>query len=210
MKLKYRIFYFILPVLFLVNCSSRPVERNYFVIDYNPVPTDQRLLLDTPLPYSVEISDTRVSRVYDRSQIVYRYSAHKLEYSANDLWAVRLSSAIPDVLTKHFARYNTFALTQRDFLVERPDYELVSHVNRIELLKSEYYRAVSVNMDIFLRRGDDLTYLVRHSFDREYEVFTDDLEMFVQNLSRIIKEEVDIFIEKVLYHFEVLQDEEEE
>jgi uncharacterized lipoprotein YmbA len=186
------------------------VERNYFVIDYNPVPTDQRLLLDTPLPYSVEISDTRVSRVYDRSQIVYRYSAHKLEYSANDLWAVRLSSAIPDVLTKHFARYNTFALTQRDFLVERPDYELVSHVNRIELLKSEYYRAVSVNMDIFLRRGDDLTYLVRHSFDREYEVFTDDLEMFVQNLSRIIKEEVDIFIEKVLYHFEVLQDEEEE
>lgn len=203
----------LLPLIFLVaallSCSSTPVERNYYIIDYNPVPSNSALLIERALPYRVQVPDSRISRVYDRSQVVFRYSAHRIEYSAYDLWAVRLSSAIPDALTKHLSRYNTFAVTQRDFLIERPDYEVITFVNRIELLKSDYYKAVSINMDMFLRGGHDLTYLVRHSFDREYEVFTDEVEIFVQNLSRIIKEETDLFIEKILYYFDVLPVEEE-
>ncbi len=194
----------------IISCGTQPAERNYFVLDYSPVPEDQRLILDRPLPYRVQVPDSRISRVYDRSQVIFRYSAHKIEYSANDLWAVRLSSAIPDLMTKHLTAYNTFSVVQRDFLIERPDFEVITFVNKIELLKSEFYQAVNINMNIFLRHGPDLTYLVRHSFDREHEVYSEDVEIFVQNLSRIIKEETDMFIEKVLYHFEVLQDETEE
>ncbi len=207
--MKIKTFFLLLTAIVILSCSSPPAERNYYIIDYNPVPTDTRLVLDNPLPYRVQVPDSRISRVYDRSQIVFRYSAHRIEYASHDLWAVRLSSAIPDVLTKHFARYNTFSVTQRDFLTERPDYEVITNINRIEMLRSEYFRAVSISMDIYLRRGHDLHYLVQHSFDREYEIFSDEVEIFAQNLSRIIKEETDLFIEKVLYHFEVLKDEED-
>lgn len=206
--MKFRFLLPLLLVLLIVSCAYPPLDRNYYSIEYNPVPDDPRLVLDTPLPYNVQIPNSRISRVYDRSQIVFRYSAHRLEYSANDLWALRLSSAIPDVLTRHFNRYNIFIQTQRDFLVERPDYEVITFVNNIEMLRSEQYRAVNLNMDMFLRRGDDLTYLVRHSFAREYELYTDDVEIFVQNLSRILKEENDVFIEKILYYFDVLNNEE--
>ncbi len=204
--MKVKILILLILATILISCGSVPIERQYYIIDYNPVPTNPQLILTTPLPYRVQVPDSRVSRVYDRSQVVFRYSSHRIEYSAIDLWAVRLSSAIPDVLTKHFLQYNTFAVTQRDFLIERPDYEVISFINRVELLKSDYYKAIYLDMDIFLRRGPDLAYIVRHSFNREYEVYTDDVEIFVQNLSRIIKEETDIFIEKVLIYFDVLPD----
>jgi len=206
--MKIRTFSLLFITVLILSCSSPPVERNYYIIDYNPVPNNTSLVLDNPLPYRVQVPDSRVSRVYDRTQIVFRYSAHRIEYAPHDLWAVRLSSAIPDVLTKHFTRYNTFSVTQRDFLTERPDYEVITSINRIEMLRSEYFRAVSISMDIYLRRGHDLHYLVQHSFDREYEIFSDEVEIFTQNLSRIIREETDLFIEKVLYQFEVLKDEE--
>ena len=206
--MKCKMFSILLLGAVLLSCSSRRVDRQYYIIDYNPVPSNPHLILTEPLPYKVQVPDSRISRVYDRSQVVFRYSAHRVEYSADDLWAVRISSAIPDILTKHFLLYNTFALIQRDFLIVRPDFEVITFVNRIELLKSDYYKAVYLDMDFFLRRGPDLVYLVGHSFNREQEVFTDEVEIFVQNLSRIIKEETDIFIEKVLLHFEALQQEE--
>lgn len=202
------LFILTLLILFILGCGSRPSGRNYYVIDYNPVPENPQLILEQPLPYKVQVPDSRISRVFDRSQVVFRYSPHRIEYSSNDLWAVRLSTAIPDVLTKHFVLYNTFSVTQREFLVERPEFEIVTLINEIQLLQSEYYQAVHINMDMLLRRGDDLTFLVRHSFNREHEVFTDDVEISVQNLSHMIREETDIFIEKILYHFGILHDDE--
>ncbi|MBW6515848.1 MAG: PqiC family protein [Candidatus Cloacimonetes bacterium] len=202
--MKVKILSLLILILVVLGCSTKRVERKYYIIDYNPVAKNPNLILSTPLPYKVQIPDSRISRVYDRTQVVFRYSAHRIEYSANDLWAVRLSSAIPDILIKHFIQYNIFSVTQRDFVIERPDYEVITFVNRLELLKSDYYKAIYLDMDIFLRRGSDLVYLVRHTFHREHEVYSDDVEIFVQNLSRIIKEETDIFIEKVLNHFEIL------
>jgi len=201
--MKLKILSLLILILVVLGCSTKRVERKYYIIDYNPVAANPNLILSTPLPYKVQIPDSRISRVYDRTQVVFRYSAHRIEYSANDLWAVRLSSAIPDILIKHFIQYNIFSVTQRDFIIERPDYEVITFVNRLELLKSDYYKAIYLDMDIFLRRGSDLEYLVRHTFHREHEVYSDDVEIFVQNLSRIIKEETDIFIEKVLNHFEI-------
>lgn len=196
-------------LLLLGGCSSAPIERNYYVVDYNPVSSDLQYVLFEPLPFRVQVPDSRISKIYDRSQVVFRHSAHKIEYAPYDLWAVRLSSAIPDAMTNHLVRYNTFTVTQRDFLVEKPDYEVVTYINRLEFLKSDYYKAVHLDMDIFLRQGSDLTYLVRHSFNREDEVYSDDIEIFVQQLSKTVKEETDSFIEKILFYFNVLGDDEE-
>lgn len=198
-----------LLILILMSCSTPPVERSYYVIDYSPVPDDPKLILSNPIPYRVEVSNSRISRVYDRNQLVFRYSQHQIEYSSTDLWAVRLSSAVPDVITNHLIRYNTFMTTQRDFLIERPHYEVITNVNQIEMLQSDFYYGAHVSMDIILRRAEDMEYVVRHSFNREMELFSDNIEVFVQQTSNIIKEETDIFIEKVLRHFERLTDDDE-
>ncbi len=96
--------------------------------------------------------------------------------------------------------------SQRDFLIERPQYEVVTIVSQIEMLQSEFYSGAHISMDIILRRAEDMEYIVRHSFDREIELFTDNVEMFVQQCSNIIKEETDTFIEKVLLHFDRITD----
>lgn len=194
-------------VLFISGCSTPPVERNYYIINYSPVPQNPNLILDQPLPYRVEVSNSRISRIYDRSQLVFRYSHHKIEYANNELWAVRLSSSIPDAITNHLVRYNTFATTQRDFLIERPHYEVVTSVNQLEMLQSELYFGAHISMDIFLRRTEDMEYIARHSFNRETELYSDNVEFFVQQISNIIKEETDIFIEKVLRSFNLFTDE---
>jgi uncharacterized lipoprotein YmbA len=198
-----------ITLLLVIGCSTPPIERNYYVVDYNPVPNNPKLILSEALPFRVQVPDSRISKIYDRSQLVFRHSAHKIEYSPYDLWAVRLSSAIADAMTNHFVRYNTFSVTQRDFLIEKPDYEIVTNINRLEFLKSDYYKAVHLDMDVFLRKGSDLSYLTRHSFNREVEVYSDEVEIFVQQLSKIVKEETDLFIEKVLIHFDALQVNEE-
>jgi uncharacterized lipoprotein YmbA len=200
------LFPILIATFIVTGCSTPPIERNYYIVDYYPETANEALILDTPLPYLVQVPNSRVSRVYDRAQLVFRYSQHRIEYSAYDLWAVRLSSAVPDAITNHLSKYKTFATTQRDFLMERPQYEVVTNLNRVEMLKSDMFNAVSINMDISLRRADDLEYMVRHSFSREYEIFSDDAEVYAQNLSRIIKEEMDVFIGKVLVHFDVMDE----
>lgn len=196
----------IIPVLMVAlliagSCSHTPIIRSYYILEYSPVALGLSLP-ENPLPYTVQVSDARIARIYDRSQIVGRYSANKIEYLDNDLWAVRLSSAVPDLIINHFNAYSLFVLTDRDFITQRPDYEVILNISRIERLQSEYYRAAHLNMELLLRRGDDLSNLVRHSFEREDEIFSDDVEIFVQKLSYIIKEETDRFVIKILDFFE--------
>ncbi len=68
-----------LLVMLVTSCSTPLIERDYYVIDYSPVPDNPNLILTNPLPYRVEVSNSRISRVYDRSQLVFRHSQHKIE-----------------------------------------------------------------------------------------------------------------------------------
>ncbi len=190
-----------LILIAVFGCTQLTVSRNYFILDYNPIIENPKLSLAKPLPYSVQVMDSRMPRTYDRSQIVIRYSAHKLSYSSQNIWAVRLSYLIPDLINKQIKSYNIFEQTQREYLENRPDYEIITYVNRVELFKNDFYTAAHLSMDYYLRKSDNHDNVVKYSFDIEQEISKNGMDLFAQKISNLIKEQTDKFLVKTIDYF---------
>lgn len=192
--------------LAITSCGKVIISRNYYVLDYNPVLENQAFALTKPFPFSIEVVESRMPRTYDRSQMVIRYSAHKLDYSAENIWAVRLSSAVPDLINNHINKYGLFDRCQREYLDSRPDYEIVTYLNRIELIQNKLYKAVHLSIDYYLRQSDDRNFAVKYSADREIEIpQTADMDIFAKTVSDILKEETDNFLLKAVDYFKNLK-----
>ncbi len=195
----------ILMILMTFGCTKLNLARNYFILDYNPIIENPKLSLAKPFPYSVQVVDSRMPRTYDRSQIVIRYSAHKLSYSSQNIWAVRLSYLIPDLINKQIKSYNIFAQTQREYLEDRPDYEIITYVNRVEMFKNEYYTAAHLSMDYYLRKSDSHDDLIKYSFDIEKQISQEGMDIFAKKISNLLKEQTDIFLVKTIDYFQSLE-----
>lgn len=186
----------------LIGCAAREiVERNYYVLEYYQHSEKEELKQEKPLDLSVLVLDTKIPQTYDRRQIVLRHFGPKITYSDNDIWAVQLQDEIPGLITKRLNRYNIFKQVQREFLNERPDYTLSTSINNIELSESEYVRQARLNIDFYLSKGEQESYLIHHSVNREEELFDESVETFVQKINDLILEETDNFIQKTLHYF---------
>jgi ABC-type uncharacterized transport system auxiliary subunit len=194
----------LLIILMMFGCAKLSLSRNYFILDYNPIIENPKLSIAKPFPYSVQVMDSRMPRTYDRSQIVIRYSAHKLSYSTQNIWAVRLSYLIPDLINKQIKSYNIFSQTQREYLEERPDYEIITYVNRVELFKNEYYTAAHLSMDYYLRKSNNHDDIIKYSFDIEQQIAQNGMDIFAQKISNLLKDHTDIFLIKVIDYFDSL------
>ena len=187
-------------------CAKLSLTRNYFILDYNPIIENPKLSLAQPLPFSVQVMDSRIPRIYDRSQIVIRYSAHKLSYSTQNIWAVRLSYLIPDLINNQIRNYNIFDQTQREYLESRPDYEIVTNVNRVELFSNQFYTAAHLSMDFYLRKNSSHENLVKYSFDIEKQIPAKGMDLFAKKISELLKSQTDIFLIKTIDYFHSLED----
>lgn len=190
-----RIYLAVLLLLLLAACFKLTVARNYYILDYISVLDKPELSLAKPLPFAVVVRDAQLPRTYDRTQMVIRHSAHRIDYSSNDLWAVRLSDAVPDLINDQINSYHLFKNCQREYLDNRPDYEIVVHLNRIELFQSPGYRAVNLNMDYYLQASDSRDYLLKYTLTKEEEVPEgQDMDIFARKASELIKEGTDQFL----------------
>ena len=191
--------------MMISGCAKLSLTRNYFILDYNPIIENPKLSLAKPLPYSVQVMDSRMPRTYDRSQIVIRYSAHKLSYSSQNIWAVRLSYLIPDLINKQIKSYNLFAQTQREYLEDRPDYEIITYVNRVELFKNDFYTAAHLSMDFYLRKSNSHDNIIKYSFDIEKQISEKGMDIFAKKISNLLKDQTDIFLVKTIDYFHSLE-----
>lgn len=191
----------ILALLFA--CGTVIKVRNYYVLFYNPIAQNAKLILDQPLPYTIEIADSKVPKTYDKYQMVVRRSAHRINYSNTDLWAVRVSDSVPDLLNNHINRYNIFTRCQREYLDEKPDLELVTYIKQIEMFKNKKYQSVHLQMEYSLRKVGQEKPIVNHSVDIEQEITpTNDMDIFARKISDMLKKSTDEFLVKTIEFFE--------
>ena len=187
---------------FWISCSTKSIHRQYFILDYRPVLQDSALSIKKPLPYKVQVRTMKIPRTFDRVGIVVRYSTHQLDYYRYQLWAIRPQIIVSDLIAEHISNYNIFQSCQREFLEERPDFEIIGVIDAIEKFDNEAYTAAHLAMKLYLRTYDGYENILSHEFDREEEMPVFRMELFAKKLSDILQEEVDVFIGKIVDHFD--------
>jgi hypothetical protein len=180
---------------------TKAIHPKYFILDYRPVLRDTSLTINPPIPRKVQVQTMKIPRTFDRVNIVVRYSAHRLDYYRYNLWAIRPQTTISDLIAQHISEYGIFKQCQREFLDERPDYEIVGTIEAIEKFDHETYTAAHFAMTMYLRTYDGYETLMAHEFDREEEMPVFRMELFAKKISDILEEEVDNFIRKIIQHF---------
>ena len=200
MRLYIKLFFILLFViiLFWLNCSTKSIYRQYFILDYRPVLQDSTLKIEKPLPYKVQVRTMKIPRTFDRVGIVVRYSTHQLDYYRYQLWAIRPQIVVSDLIARHISNYNVFQSCQREFLEERPDFEIIGVIDAIEKFDNEAYTAAHFAMKLYMRTYDGYENILSHEFDREEEMPVFKMELFAKKLSDILQEEVDVFIGKIV------------
>lgn len=191
----------ILTSLSVVSCVRDVPYTKYFILEYNPIIKDQTLKIDNPFPCSIKVSDMEIPRSYDSVRIVARYSSHQVNYYRYNLWAVRPHIVIADLMAKHFNSYELFERCQREFLDERPDYEVVGYINKIEKYDSVGYKAAHLNMTLYLYDYETNEAVRKYEFDREVELTTEEFNFFAKKISDIVREETDNFIRILIGYF---------
>ena len=198
-----RIFKFfpVILVLFLFGCAAGElITRNYYILEYFSHSEKEELFQDQPFDSSVMIMDTKIPQTYSRKQIVLRHFGPKITYSDYDLWGVKLSDIIPDLIARRLNKYNIFKRAQREFYAERPDFEINTTINNIELYQSEYFKQAHLNMDFYLKRIDEDVIIIHHSVNKEEVLLDEEMDTFVQVINDIILTESDKFFVKIANH----------
>lgn len=187
--------------LVLFSCATKRIQPKYYILDYRPVLRDSTMTVPRPFPYKVQVQTMKIPRTFDRVNIVVRYSAHRLDYYRYNLWAIRPQITISDLIAEHISRYGIFKQCQREFLDERPDYEIIGTIEAIEKFDNEAYTAAHFAMKLYLRTFDGYENILTHEFDREEEMPVFQMELFAKKLSDILQEEIDKFIKKIIDYF---------
>ncbi len=187
--------------IFISNCStSKYIPVNYYILEYYPHLEKDELKQEKPFDQSVLVLDTKIPKTYNRKQIVIRHFGPKITYSEKDIWGVKLSNIIPDLITRRLVNYNIFRQAQREFLSTKPDYEISTVLNNIELYWYEDVQIARLNTDFYLSKSDREAYLVHHSVNKEEKLFDDNVETFVLKINELLLNETDNFISNITHY----------
>ncbi|MCD4796513.1 MAG: PqiC family protein [Candidatus Cloacimonetes bacterium] len=207
MKRYIRFVCLLLSVVFFSCSAGELISPNYYVLEYYSHSEKEILYQKTPIDIAVFVLDTKIPRTYGKSQIVVRHFGPRITYSDYDMWGVKLSKIIPDLITKRINNYNLFKSAQREYLTARPEYEISTTINNIELYKSETIHQARLNMDFKLRKSGEQSSIVEYSTNIEKVLLAEDVDTFVQTINDMILEETDNFVRKIILHFVLGKDE---
>ncbi len=175
-------------VLLLASCSIKRElpTRQYYIINYTPddtVPETSK----RPYPFTLEIGRFEVQRIFNRQNIIYRYSPNKIQYYELDRWAVRPDYMIRDVVFKHFEASGLTNTVGIDFLDMRPDFRLEGTVEALEKYDAGdlFYAHLAMNFKMLDVQNSQQIWA--YSFDERRRVYSDEMVHTVAGLSAIFQ-----------------------
>ncbi|MFC2150573.1 ABC-type transport auxiliary lipoprotein family protein [Calditrichota bacterium] len=196
-----------IAILVLAGCTRHVLQTSYYLLEYQPRQNIKKLIVKKPLPYSVEVRSFKIPRSYDSIRIIARYSSHQIDYYRYSLWAVRPQIAIADLIMQHVNTYKLFKSCQREFLEERPQYEITGEIQQIERYDNEGFSAAHLKARIDFIDYETNELIVSHEFDRELKIPPENMTIFAKAVSDMISDETNQFLEKVVDHFIPPEDE---
>lgn len=172
------------------SCSWGKIPtRNYYMITYHPV-ADPPVESQRPYPYSIQVGRFEVTRIFNRQNIVYRFSPHQIQYYELERWGVRPEYMFTNLVSKHL---ETVGLTNRvgtEFFDSRPDFRIEGRVEGLEKYDAGDLFYAHMSMSFKLVRVRDGAQVWEYSFDERRQVYNPEMVYTVQALSGIFQSEM--------------------
>lgn len=193
------IFGLLLLTLLMAGCFSKvdKAVTNYYVLDYQNSTEVPDLVMQNNNGKALHVSNGRINRTYNRNQIVVKESFYQVRFLADELWANRLSDAIPAIIAQRLRAYNIFSSVSREATEKDPDYYLETNILNLEKIEGKQPRAF-LRIELILRDSSGEKTILAHSAERYSELIDDSTVYFVQVINNMIMEETNIFAAKYI------------
>lgn len=197
--------YPILIALILIlasSCSSekRMVNR-YYLIEMPSAALQVREDGNGPhLDGSCEISGVDVAPAYERNQIVNRSGSNEISFYRYNLWAVRPSVSIRELILSDIEASGMFSSVSERFSLSIPDYLFSTRIDQLEVLEDRNNFSAHLSLRFTLLKNDSRDLVLSHEADRTVPLEEKDLNLFAAAVSSIILEELRTFQMKLAEH----------
>jgi len=191
----------LLPILLLslmailLSCCCTKVDRittKYYILDYKKASENPSLRLAEPFDKTCEVFDTDVNRTYSRSQLVIKEGFSRISYMPWDLWANRLTDAVPNLIVQRLKAYNIFKQVDRNTGDISPNYYLETALLNIERVETGQPKAY-LRMEFKLRQASTNQVKVNYLYENHKPVQPNDVVQLVELYNEMIMEATDIF-----------------
>lgn len=166
-----------------VGClSARVNQRSYYVLGAEPIEP-----FHTPLFTGlVRVRDMDSDSIYDKFQIVVRKSPYELNYSEQNVWAVKPNRMVSDIIALTLDKTNTFAAVTRELGDVRPDYVLAGDLHSIEIYDSGDVWFAHLSISLRLTRFNTGETLFTHSYEARKRVQKERFSHAVRGASELL------------------------
>ena len=184
-------------IIFIMACSFGSVQvRDYYLISYKPVsiPTAGS---KRPYPFALQVGRIEIQRIFNRQNILYRFSPNQIQYYEFQHWAVRPDFMITDMVLKHLGASNITNRVDIDFLETRPDFRLDGMLDALEKYDAGDLFFAHLAMSFKLFNVSNGSQIWDYSFDERKQVFQQEMVYTVRGLSSILQNQMDIVVSQL-------------
>jgi ABC-type uncharacterized transport system auxiliary subunit len=195
MKKKYALSLILISILFIA-CSKKVIVRNYYVLEFSE--QTEEVELSKPLVNSsCEIFAVTIPPAFSQARIAVRKRSHEISYYQNHLWAVTPGDLIAQLIESHVQQQNIFTKASQSIWKEVPGFRIHATVMQLEAMDidDELYSHIKMRINLFNREKNEI--VVSHQFDRKEMLEEKDINLLAESLSMILKEELEIFTNKI-------------
>jgi ABC-type uncharacterized transport system auxiliary subunit len=191
----------------LLGCSAQLLggktvisERRKFLIEAKPLRLPFKNS-ERPYNYHLEIKKFNVSRLYDQDRIVIRLSDVEIRENRQQVWSVRPSEMLTDVVEQYFKKSDLFVNASQEFLDMRPDYVFSGTVSAIEELKTGGSRFARLAMSMQITDTEKNQIIWSGEFDDQPPVPVDDMGKTVQTMRDILHRNMEEYLVELDFRF---------
>jgi ABC-type uncharacterized transport system auxiliary subunit len=177
--------------------SEKSVSKKFYIIT---MPDEQEALVHRSfetIQGSCEIERVQISPAFESNRIVNRSDSHEITYYEYHQWAVRPSLSIDELIGKHVEASGIFSSVSGRFSRIIPDFRLSTSIHQMEVLESKHAFAAHVSLEFRVYNNQDNRLLLQHAADRTETLSAKDLNLFANEISTILLQELQTFIEHI-------------
>ncbi len=167
--------------------------KQYYIITYTPT-VDKPAESRRPYPYSMHVGRFEVQRIFNRQNIIYRFSPHRIQYYEVERWAVRPDEMIQDMVFKHFEASQLVNRVGLEYLDTRPDFRIEGTVEALEKYDAGDLFFAHLAMTFRLLRASDGEQVWTYSFDKRRQVYSEEMVHTVMGLSNIFQTQMNYVV----------------
>jgi cholesterol transport system auxiliary component len=175
-----------LTTLILVGCfAGKVVETRYYLLSY--IPEVDHIKRKKPLPLRLRVREFDIAEAYRRSELIYRQSAHELQFYNFQRWAVKPERLVTEALIKHIEATRIFEEVNSDIGEREADYILDGVVQAIEEYDNNEKWYAHLELDLRLKKLSNDSVVWRQNYNLRSEVSNQEPVFVVRTLSSILE-----------------------